>query len=192
MVSGPMESSVKKLVRRSAFDRVRRFAGGVLIAVGIATGGCAESPSSVETSIRPADCMAPAKEIAAPYAQRELGVQQCPAPDGWRLLLVSSDENTWVDLAGPGVTWSGERPIVYESPIGNFPSVGVPPTVEWRRKNGRLAALIVGVTAQNRETFQTDRTALYVIRLQPNMACVVGRAASAEEARTIADSSKGC
>jgi hypothetical protein len=119
-------------------------------------------------------------------------VQQCPAPDGWRLLLVASDENTWVDLVGPGVTWSGERPIVYESPIGNFPSVGVPPTAEWRRNGGRITALIVGVTAQNRETFQTDRSARYVIRLGANEACVIGRAASAEEARTIADSSKGC
>ena len=120
-------------------------------------------------------------------------MQQCPAPDDWRLLLVSSDENTWIDLTGPGVTWSGERPIVYESPIGNFPSVGVPPTVEWRRDGrGRLAAMIVGVTAQNRETFKTDRSAFYVVRLLANTVCVIGRAASSEEGRLIADSSKGC
>ena len=164
-----------------------------LTVVVLATASCTRPPESVLTSIRPGDCTAPSKEITAPYAQRNLGVQQCPAPDDWRLLLVSSDENTWIDLTGPGVTWSGERPIVYESPIGNFPSVGVPPTVEWRRDGrGRLAAMIVGVTAQNRETFKTDRSAFYVVRLQANTACVIGRAASPEEARLMADSPKDC
>ena len=165
----------------------------VLTVVALVTGSCAQPPASVLTSIQPADCQAPSKEITAPYAQRNLGVQQCPAPDDWQLLLVSSDENTWIDLSGPGVTWSGERPIVYESPIGNFPSVGVPPTVEWRRDGkGRLAAMIVGVTAQNRETFKTDRSAFYVVRLQASTACVIGRAASPEQARLIADNPEGC
>jgi hypothetical protein len=187
-----MELSVRKLSLPSACELVTRFVSRALIVAGIVASGCAEPPGSVETSIRRTDCTAPSQEVAAQYEKRGLGVQQCPAPDGWRLLLVASDENTWVDLVGPGVTWSGERPIVYESPIGNFPSVGVPPTAEWRRNGGRITALIVGVTAQNRETFQTDRSARYVIRLGANEACVIGRAASAEEARTIADSSKGC
>jgi hypothetical protein len=159
----------------------------------VLTSSCTQPPRSVETSIRPGDCMAPAEEVAAPYAKRDLGVQQCPAPEGWRLLLVSSDENTWVDLSGPGLTWSGERPIVYESPIGNFPTVGVPPIVEWRRDgSGRIASVILAVMAQNRETFETDRSAYYVVRVQADSACVIARAASPDEARTIADSGKGC
>jgi hypothetical protein len=172
---------------RVARGRSWTFAAATVIAC------CAQPPRSVETSISPADCTAPAEEIAERYEQRDLGVQQCPAPDDWRLFLVSSNENTWVDLIGPGVTWSAERPIVYESPIGNFPSVGVPPTVEWRRdSSGRVAAIILGVTAQNRETFETDRSAFYVVRLQPAAVCVIGRPATAEEARTLADSPKGC
>lgn len=172
---------------------VPRGRSGLLAAIAVITWSCTQPPSSVETSIRQGDCTRPPNEIAERYEQRDLGVQQCPAPDDWRLLLVSSDENTWVDLIGPGVTWSSERPIVYESPIGNFPSVGVPPTVEWRRDTrGRIAAVILGVTAQNRDTFETDRSALYVVRLQASAACLIGRAASADEARALADSAKGC
>jgi hypothetical protein len=186
--SEPGRHSVFEVVRiRVACGRVWTLAAATVIAC------CAQPPRSVETSIRPADCTAPAEEIAKRYEQRDLGVQECPAPDGWRLLLVSSNENTWVDLTGPGVTWSAERPVVYESPIGNFPTVGVPPTVEWRHdSSGRIAAIILGVTAQNRETFETDRSAFYVVRLQPTAACVIGRPATAEEARTLADSPKGC
>jgi len=155
--------------------------------------GTRAEADSTYTSIRPADCTAPPKEIAAPYAARDLGVQQCPAPSGWRLLLVASDTNTWIDLSGPGGTWSGERPIVYDSPIGNFPSVDASRDVEWRRDGrGRPIALIFRVTAQDRETLQTHRSILYVVRLQQDGACVMGRAATNEEARTLADSSTRC
>jgi hypothetical protein len=135
----------------------------------------------------------PQADVMAPYVLKDLGVEQCPAPDGWRVLLVSSDSNSWIDVAGPEGTWSGERPIVYEAPIGNFPSVGDPPTLEWRRAgNRRVTALIVPVTAQNRETFRTDQTAFYVVRFQFSKACVIGRPSTIEEARTMADSGKGC
>lgn len=171
------------------------FARAVTVAALAATSSCGThaDADSVYTSIRPADCAAPSKEIAAPYATRDLGVQQCPAPSGWRLLLVSSDANTWIDLTGQGITWSGERPIVYESPIGNFPSVGDPPRVEWRRDGkGRVTALIFRVTAQNRETLTTRRSVLYVVRVQRDRACVLGRPTSNEEAQKLADSPAGC
>jgi hypothetical protein len=175
---------------------VTGFFARVLVVVALAAEwscGTRAPADSVYTSIRPADCMAPLEETAAPYAARDLGVQQCPAPNGLRLLVVASDANTWIDLAGPGVTWSGERPIVYESPIGNFPSVDASQSVEWRR-DGRdqPTALIFRVTAQDRDTLQTNRSILYVVRLQPDRTCVIGRAATNEEARTLADSSNPC
>ncbi len=169
---------------------------GALIALTAAIGICGthSSADSLYTSIRPEDCKSPPEEVRAPYAARDLGVQQCPAPDGWRLMLVSSDANTWLDLAGPGLIWSGERPIVYDSPIGNFPSVGggASSSVEWRRKDGRLTALIVRVTAQNREALDRHRSILYVVRLQNDRACVIGRATTNAEARRLADSDTGC
>jgi hypothetical protein len=171
------------------------FARVVLAAALVAVWSCGAraEADSVFTSIRPRDCRTPPKEIAAPYAARDLGVRQCPAPNGWRLLLVSSDANTWIDLAGPGVTWSGERPIVYESPVGNFPSVGGSSAVEWRRdRRRRPTSLIFRVTAQDPKTLDTHRSILYVVRLQPGRACVLGRAATNAEARSVADSSKRC
>jgi hypothetical protein len=147
---------------------------------------------SVYTSIRPADCQTPPAEVSAPYEARHLGVQQCPAPRQWTLLLVSSDANTWIDLAGPDVTWSGERPVVYDSPIGNFPSVGGSSAVEWRRWNGRLTALIFRVTAQDPAAFDKHRSVLYVVRLQRDGACVLGRADTNEGARRLADAARGC
>ena len=185
-----------KHARRLVSDDVKgvcaRAAIVVCLAVAAGCGPRAE-PESIYTSIRSADCKPPAKDVAAPYAARDLGVQQCPAPDGWRLLLVSSDANTWIDLAGPGVTWSGERPIAYDSPIGNFPSIGGSPTVEWRRDaSGRLMSLIFRVSAQDPETLKTQRSRLFVIRLQHDGACVIGRAATNEEARKLADGGSGC
>jgi hypothetical protein len=172
-----------------------RFVGRMAMVLALTASGCGTraEADSLYTSIRPADCTVPPKEIAAPYTARDLGAQQCPAPNGWRLLLVASDANTWIDLAGPGVTWSGERPIVYESPIGNFPSVGASPTVEWRRDGrGRPTALIFRVTAQDRDKLEAHRSMLYVVRLQHDGACAIGRTASNEEARALADSGKGC
>ena len=175
---------------------MNRFFARAAIVAGVSAAwhcGTRAEIDSIYTSIRPADCSAPSEEIAKSYAARDLGVQQCPAPAGWRLLLVSSDANTWIDLAGPGVTWSGERPIVYDSPIGNFPSVGGAPAVEWRLDGGgRPTSLIFRVTAQDAGTLQTHRSVLYVVRLQPGGACVIGRAGGNEEARKLADGSLEC
>jgi hypothetical protein len=167
----------------------------LLLVAGVSTWSCGTplQVASEFTSIRADDCVAPPDEVTAAYKARGLEVQRCPAPDGWQLLLVSSDANTWIDLGTSGLTWSGERPTVYESPLGNFPSVDSSPGIEWRRNNrGQLTALIYRVTAQDRETLETDRSMFYVVRLRPDAACVIGRADSSEEARTLADGTTGC
>ena len=185
-----MASSAPKREWRLAFDDVR-----VVIVVTLVAWSCGTRADgdSVYTSIRPADCRAPAKKITEPYAARDLGVQQCPAPAEWRLLLVSSDRSTWIDLAGPGITWSGERTIVYDSPVGNFPTVGGASAVEWRLDSRRRAtAIIFRVTAQDTETLRTTRSMLYVVRLLRDRACLLGRVSTNAEARRLADSNKGC
>src|SRR4030095_4281235 len=114
-----------------------RLARASVALVAMLAGSCGThaQPDSVATSIRSADCTAPPPDVAAQYAARDLGVQQCPAPEGWRLLFVSSDASSWIELAGPGITWSGERAIVYESPIGNFPNVDQAHAGEWNAHN---------------------------------------------------------
>lgn len=167
----------------------------VILVAGVSTWSCGTplAVTSEFTSIRADDCAAPPPEVAAGYQTRGLEVQQCPAPDGWQLLLVSSDANTWIDLETSGFTWSGERSTVYESPLGNFPSVDSSPGIEWRRNSGgQLTALIYRVTAQDRETLETNRSMFYIVRLRPDAACVIGRAVSSAEARTLADGTTGC
>ena len=173
--------------------RVRRAALVLASLVACSSCNARAAPDSVSTSLRMTDCTAPAPEIAAPYERRDLGVQQCPALSGWRLLLVSSDENTWVDVRGAGVEWSGERPIVYEMPIGLFPSIDTGTNVEWRRDGrGTLTAIIVRVAAQDREALTTQQSRMFVIRVAPTGACVIGRVATAADARLLADTNRGC
>jgi hypothetical protein len=171
------------------------LAAAVAATLAVTGTNCAgQDIESIRTSIRREDCQAPPAGIVAKYRARDLGVQQCPAPDRWSLFVIASDTNTWVDLTSPdGLMWSGERQIVYESPIGNFPSIDASAPAEWRRDSrGRLTALIFRVTAQDRDTLEATQSMLYVVRLQPDTACVIGREITDEDARALADSQRGC
>ena len=175
--------------------RPRALCAVAAVAAGIGSSSCQAraAPDSVSTSLREADCTPPPPEIAAPYTDRDLGVQQCPAVPGWRLLLVSSDANTWVDVRGPAVTWSGERAIVYDMPIGLFPNVDAAGGVEWRRNGqGEPTALMVRVVAQDREILTTQQSRLFVVRLTRTGACVIGRVATQLDARALADGDRNC
>jgi len=172
----------------------RAAAIAAIVAAAVAVGCRPQAePRSFYTSIRPSDCQAPPQDVAAAFTARDLGVQQCPAPEGWRLLVVASDANAWIELRGPGLTWSGEQPIVYDSPIGLFPSVNGSERVEWRwRGEGRPTAVIFRVTARDRETLTGDVTALFVIRLMEDRGCVIGRVDTEARARQLADGNLAC
>lgn len=167
-------------------------AAAALYAV-LATG--ARAADSAYTSIRRTDCAAPPAEIEAAFAAKDLGVQECPAPEGWRLLFVASDANSWIELRKNGLVWSGEQAVVYEYPIGLFPNVGGVPVVEWRHDSlGRPAALIFRVMAQDPADAQTPVSRLFVVRLEAEAgrACLLGRVATNEAARALADGPEGC
>lgn len=175
--------------------RARVLGAGAAIAALIVCSSCEAraAADSTYTSLREGDCRAPSAEIGSPYKRRDLGVQQCPAFPGWQLLLVSSDANTWVDVSHAGVAWSGERPIVYELPIGLFPSVDTATDVEWRRNGrGELTAIILRLLAQDRELLTSQQSRLLVVRVTPNAACVLGRVETAAEAHALADGDRGC
>jgi hypothetical protein len=152
------------------------------------------SPSqSVYTSVRRQDCRAPSPEVRRLYAARQLGVQACPAPRGYRLFVVASDANTWIDLQRDSTTWSSEEAIVYQSPIGLFPSAGVGGRVEWRRTaDGRITALIFRVTAQREDNADASTSRLFVARIERDRACVIGRVNTNDEARALADGPQSC
>jgi hypothetical protein len=144
---------------------------------------------AIETPIDQQGCWTADPETVAAYTRRGLGVQECPAPTGYRLFLVSSDARSWVDVrsAGSGTTWSGENSVVYDSPIGNFPNVAGD-TVEWRLESGRAKALIFKVVAQGRAEPSQTLSALYVVGLGSENIWLAGRAATIGEARLVADS----
>jgi hypothetical protein len=175
--------------------RARALGAGAAIAALIVCSSCEAraAADSAYTSLREGDCHAPPTEIASPYARRDLGVQQCPAFPGWQLLLVSSDANTWVDVSHAGVAWSGERPIVYELPIGLFPGVDTATDVEWRRNGrGELTALILRLLAQDRDALTSQQSRLLVVRVTRSSACVLGRVPTAAEAHALADGDRAC
>jgi hypothetical protein len=164
----------------------------VLAAI-LATGGTARAADSTYTSIRSEDCTAPPAAVAKDFAARDLGVEECPAPEGWRLLFVASDANSWIELRRDGLAWSAEQAVVYENPIGLFPNIGDAPVVEWRLDaGGRPTALIFRVTAQDPNDVEAAVSRLFVVRLEEDQACLLGRAATNDAARTLADSPQGC
>ena len=173
----------------------RVYGAAAAVTALIVCSGCnaGAAPDSVYTSLREGDCHAPPQDIAAPYQRRDLGVQECPAFPEWRLLLVSSDANSWVDVSSPGVAWSGERAIVYEQPIGLFPGVDAGTDVEWRRTGrGELTAIIVRLLAQDREALTAQQSRMLVVRVTRTAACVIGRVPTAADARALADSTGTC
>src|SRR5262245_25783053 len=108
----------------------------------------AAANQSIYTSLRSSDCHPPPRDIGAAFDARNLGVQACPAPSGWQLLMVASETNTWVEVRSATYTWSSELAIVYDAPIGFFPTAGgTSATAEWRKHpDGQLVALIFRVS----------------------------------------------
>lgn len=148
----------------------------------------AEAADSTYTSIRRAHCRPPAPELRREFTDKDLGVQECPAPQGWRLLFVASHANSWLELRRANLAWSGEHDIVYERPIGLLPNVGGSPVVEWRRDtNGRPQALIFRVMAQDPTNPDKRVSRLFVVRLGQDTACLIGRVNTSQDARTLAD-----
>jgi hypothetical protein len=153
----------------------------------------AEAAESTYTPIGPGDCKEPPPAIREEFAARGLGVQECLAPDGWRLLFVSSDARSWLELRRGDVIWSAEEAVVYDHALGLFPNVAGSPVVEWRRDaQGRARALIFRVVGQDPDDPDRRVSRLFVVRLASERPCVIGRVATNEEARALADEPAGC
>jgi len=168
---------------------VGRVAAVALVVLCLATETAA---GSLYTSIQRSDCRPPSPSVAQPFTDKDLGVQECPAPDGWRLLFVASQANSWLEVHGPGARWSGERDVVYENPIGLSPNVAGT-LVEWRRDPARrLRAIIFRVVAQDRSDPARRVSRLFVVRLGPGMPCLTGRVISNAAARALADGPAAC
>jgi hypothetical protein len=156
--------------------------------------GCSSPPSTVSTSIRESDCAAAPDDVRQRFEAKDLGVQQCDGALGWRVLFVSSDENSWIELNSAAASWSSEDSVVYEKRIGLFPSIDSESPLEWRLASRRgPTALLFRVTAGDPEDPATRISSVFVARIEDDgRVCVIGRERSIDEARAVADSDRSC
>ncbi|WP_192498992.1 hypothetical protein [Skermanella pratensis] len=141
------------------------------------------------TSVAEGGCRPPPPEMGAVYQALDLGVELCGAPPGIDLLLVSSDRSSWLDIARGDRIWTTEDAVVYDRPVGDFPNIGAE-KVEWRLAPGsQPGALIFRVAG---EAEGARRTLLFVARIESDAACLLGRVATNEEARALADGPGTC
>jgi hypothetical protein len=166
----------------------------ILLAAWLSVQGAERSAHrSTYTSTRPVDCSPPSEDVAASFAARGLTGQECPAVNSWRLFVVSSESNAWIELRRGAASWSSEEPVVYDSPIGQFPAAGGAGRVEWRLTEGGTAvALIFRVTARMDDDPQRSRSRLFVVRLEATRACLLGRVVTNQQARALADAPSTC
>src|SRR5262249_44628701 len=94
----------RTLARRSGC-KVRRCTPAVVTVLVCVWSAAVNAATSTYTSIRSRDCTSPADLTTR---SQDLGIQECPALRDWRLLLVSSQENTWIELQSPMFSWSSE------------------------------------------------------------------------------------
>jgi hypothetical protein len=149
------------------------------------------------TSIAIQDCWVPPASLKSSFEARGVSVQECPALEGWRLFVVSSDAHSWIEIAHGSHLWSSEDQVVYRNEFGHFPNLGAE-RVEWRRKQGGIpVALIFRVSAQDPAASATGSGArnvsrLFVIGFQGNNVRFCGTARTNEEARVLSDNVTKC
>ena len=164
-------------------------AGGLALIVA----ACTPAPTTVLTSLRESDCTLPAPDVQEQFASSELGVQQCGEVQGWQVLLVSSDTNSWIELRSPDGKWSSENVVVYEQPIGLFPGVATAQPLEWRVDPDRgPTALLFTVNAQDSRDGETRISRVFVARFEGDRVCLIGREGTIDLARTLAAGPTAC
>lgn len=185
-----MPTVIKSLCRKF-------FAAVMLCLAGSWVSVTAQSLESLYTSIKSSACSKPPPSIVIAYDARGLSAQECPAPKGWRLFAVSSDERSWLEIARDHSLWTTEEEVVYRNEFGHFPNLGAE-RVEWRmKKSGTVTALIFRISAQdpNRPASgpgAMNLSRLFVINLASDVPRFCGTAKTNQEARAIADNATTC
>lgn len=166
----------------------RQLALPILAALSFVQPALAKPPALFETSLAENACRPATAAIAAPYARRDLGVERCPAPRGFRLLLVSSDANSWVDLRYGQWSWSGEQAVVYRDGAGMF--AGVTGSVGWMRAAaGGWQGLILTVASRD---VDYARQLAYLALRTTQAPCLLGVFASRSAAQQALASQQAC
>jgi hypothetical protein len=166
----------------------RQLALVVFVTLSLVQPALAKPPALLETSLAENACRPAVAAIAAPYARRGLGVERCPAPRGFRLLLVSSDANSWVDLRYGQWSWSSEQAVVYREGAGMF--AGVTGSVAWMRAAaGGWQGLILTVASRD---VDYARQLAYLALRTTQAPCLLGVFASRSAAQQALASQQAC
>ena len=147
---------------------------------------------SLYTSVRPSDCQAPSRSVAAAFKARGVTAQQCPAATGWRVFVVASDTNCWLELrskrSGPVKRPSSttrDRAVSERRRLGQHPEMA--PAAE---RQGH--PLIFRVGAQDPPLPDGQPRVPPLGPSSPREPALIGRVVANGEARSLADSPKGC
>ena len=122
--------------------------------------------------------------------------RECKGVVGWRLIVVSEPERSYLVLRRKGYDKS-LRDDIFSEEIGHFPDIPVASRVEWRLgSTGRPHAVIFRVSAVDpNKSLQEDsnpyKSSLLVVRLGQT-ACTLGVVNDNKLARELADSDAGC
>lgn len=126
------------------------------------------------------------------YDDHGAGVVECTAPGSWKVLVVSTDTNSWLDLRFGKKVWGTQQLINSADSFGDFPNLGAE-KIEWRtEKKAEPGALIFRVSAMDRNEYGKKHTRLFVIKFQHNVPCFYGAVKTNEEARHLADTEQAC
>lgn len=138
------------------------------------------------------------------YASQGLSVVDCPVviatkPVPIGLLVVSSDERSWIELIMGDTAWSSEDEVVYEkqNQFGYFPNVGAAPAEILADSAGTAMGLIFRVTAQNpdRQSLnpgKANASRLFTLGFRKSGVCFLGITQDNTEARRLMESSTSC
>lgn len=185
---------MKTRISGQARSALRFVSGSLLGALLCISGASSAAPTSMFSKINTGACKKVPPKVAAVYDGLGLGAEECAAPGGWRMFLVSSDANSWLEIAHGKSLWTTEPNVVYENGFGQFPNLGGA-VVEWRlAAKDSPAALIFRVSAQDPQRLDKGATLsrLFVVAIVNNQPRFCGVVKTNEEARRLAGNSAQC
>jgi hypothetical protein len=120
-------------------------------------------------------------------------VVKCQSYQELSVCLISSDDDSWIDIKKNGEVFSTERLVLMESELGFNPYIGSE-KLEWRTdsKNKEDTFIIVRISAQNKKNQLIKNSKLYILKLNKSQWYFCGSANTNQDARALIVNSEKC
>jgi hypothetical protein len=143
----------KKALERSYNKLCYGFTASILTLL-VANSACVSTKmlTSVSTPITSKWCSKPIDSIVTVLTESADFALECPAPNGWRLFIIGTEDRSWIGIAKGRSYWTTEDEVIQpdRNYFGDGPSVMGGESVEWRiSKSNTPNALIFSVFAQD-------------------------------------------